>query len=315
MPNKKSTSGLFPETTAFFRGLFHMPPPPLRTVRELRRAIAAAGLRHDDCVERSELERWYDDAIIIKRDAPADTEIELALVTAGAAVLAVIDGVRCLCVGSVTPELVVVIYHGYGAHGVEFAQLAALLCERVLPRRLQIVLPQCPKGRSWFDLDVTKYLYAQMVGDAAKARVVRATPKGVPEMRRQQQRFLAAVCRWAHIRFSQLCLAGFSQGAMVAVDVALDAPETCAGVVALSGFVMCVEDWARKCQRHQGLRVLQLHGLEDRTIPYYTAPWLRDLLATNGASVTFLPHAGGHESGPTNPILGFIAGLLPGRCH
>ena len=65
----------------------------------------------------------------------------------------------------------------------------------------------------------------------------------------------------------------------------------------------------------QALRFLQLHGLEDRTIPYYTAPWLRDLLATNGASVTFLPHAGGHESGPTNHILGFIAGLLPGRCH
>ena len=47
---------------------------------------------------------------------------------------------------------------------------------------------------------------------------------------------------------------------MVAVDVALDAPYQIAGVVALSGFVMCVEDWARKLQCKRGLRVLQLHG-------------------------------------------------------
>ena len=99
---------------------------------------------------------------------------------------------------------------------------------------------------------------------------------------------------------------------MVAVDLALDAPEPCAGVVALSGFVMCVEDWARKLQGKKGLRVLQLHGLEDRTIPYYTAPWLRDLLQTNGAQVTFLPHACGHECGPASAsaILAFLAGLF-----
>ena len=53
------------------------------------------------------------------------------------------------------------------------------------------------------------------------------------------------------------------QGAMVAVDLALDAPEPCAGVVALSGFVMCVEDRARKLQSKKGLRVKK-HGLEDR---------------------------------------------------
>jgi len=99
---------------------------------------------------------------------------------------------------------------------------------------------------------------------------------------------------------------------MVAVDLALDASEQYAGVVALSGFVMCVEDWARKLQSKKGLRVLQLHGLEDRTIPYYTAPWLRDLLQTNGARVTFLPQACGHECGPASAsaVLAFLAGLF-----
>ena len=60
--------------------------------------------------------------------------------------LEVIDGLRCLCVGAAAPELVVVLYHGYGAHGVEFAALAALLCERLLPRRLQVVLPSVTRS-------------------------------------------------------------------------------------------------------------------------------------------------------------------------
>ena len=53
-------------------------------------------------------------------------------------------------------------------------------------------------------------------------------------------------------------------------------------------------------------------GLEDRTIPYYTAPWLRDLLQTNGARVTFLPQACSHECGPASAsaILAFLAGLF-----
>ena len=211
--NNHKSKELFPETNAFFRGLFTTAKPePPKTVRELRRAISASGLRHADCVERSELEKRYNDAVIASRDAPAKDglEVEQTLIRAGAATLEVIDGLRCLCVGAAAPELVVVLYHGYGAHGVEFAALAALLCERLLPRRLQVVLPQCPSGESWFELDVTKYLYAVTMGEAAKARVVRATPGGVPELRTRQRHFLEELRRRAGVAPSQMCLAGFS---------------------------------------------------------------------------------------------------------
>ena len=69
---------------------------------------------------------------------------------------------------------------------------------------------QCPSGESWFELDVTKYLYAVTMGEAAKARVVRATPNGVPEMRQRQRRFLQTLRRRAGVAPSQICLAGFS---------------------------------------------------------------------------------------------------------
>ena len=74
-------------------------------------------------------------------------EVEQTLVRAGAATLEVIERPPLLVWGAAAPEFAVVLYHGYGAHGVELAALA-LLCERLLPRRLQVVLPQCPSGES-----------------------------------------------------------------------------------------------------------------------------------------------------------------------
>ena len=55
--------------------------------------------------------------------------------------------------------------------------------------------------------------------------------------------------------------------------------------------------------------------LQDRTIPFYTAAWLRELLTTNGARVVFLPHSGGHEFGPPHvlaALLSFLASMMLG---
>ena len=253
--NNHKSKELFPETNAFFRGLFTTTKPePPKTVRELRRAISASGLRHADCVERSELEKRYSDAVIAARDAPAKDglEIEQTLVRAGA------RDAR----GHRRPPLLVCGRGGAGissralprlrrAHGVEFAALAALLCERLLPRRLQVVLPQCPSGESWFELDVTKYLYAVTMGEAAKASVVRrdargrarAETKAAPLPRRRSGGGRASRRRNSASRASREGRAEINQcvgcrlaradicslrrqGAMVAVDLALDASNT-----------------------------------------------------------------------------------------
>jgi hypothetical protein len=48
------------------------------------------------------------------------------------------------------------------------------------------------------------------MGEAAKARVVRATPNGVPELRMRQRRFLETLRSRAGVSSKQVCLAGFS---------------------------------------------------------------------------------------------------------
>ena len=111
---------------------------------------------------------------------------------AGAATLEVIDGLRCCVCGAAAPELVVVLYHG-GAHGVEFAALAALLCERLLPRRLPGRPAAVSKWRELVRARRDEVPVRRNNGRGGEgARVVRATPGGVPEMRTRQRRFLDA---------------------------------------------------------------------------------------------------------------------------
>ncbi|KAJ8610963.1 hypothetical protein CTAYLR_010168 [Chrysophaeum taylorii] len=269
------------------------------SVRELRQIISEAGLSHADCLERRDLELRAVQAFAPKRET---SEVEIA-------------SYRCHVVGASDPELVVVVFHGYLAPAAELLPLAGALARRTYEMgcKTKFVLPQSP-GNSWFNLNISSYILAVVQGEAEKARVVRSTPQGVPEMRAKVNAFLAAVRHMFRLQDnSRICLAGFSQGAMAALDVALDADMTVAGVVVISGFVMSVERWADRLRnKHKGLRVLQLHGLQDKIIPFYTASWLSDLLKSNGANSMFIPHSAGHEFGPPHvfsSLLSFLSSL------
>ena len=51
---------------------------------------------------------------------------------------------------------------------------------------------------------------------------------------------------------AKVVVGGFSQGSMLAMDVALSLPENCAGVAAFSSFPIVVEQWALKCKPAPG---------------------------------------------------------------
>lgn len=237
------------------------------SIRELRKVIADAELSDADCFERSELRQRASEAIAKQQQRahllrPSVSELQ-------------IGAYKCYAVGiSEPPELVVVFFHGYLAPVTELLPLASALARKTAEMgcRTTFLLPQSP-GNTWFSLNISSYILAMVQGEAEKARVVRSTPHGVPEMRQKLSNFLYHVrCRFALSDNSKVCLAGFSQGAMVALDAALDANDSFAGVVLISGFVMAVERWANRLRDpHHGLRVLQLHGLQDNIIPFYTA--------------------------------------------
>ena len=93
-----------------------------------------------------------------------------------------------------------------------------------------------------------------------------------------------------------LVVAGFSQGAMLALDCVLQEPPLAVDALALwSASRMAFEQWTPSLQRLRGVRVDLLHGRADANIAPAAAQALRDALVEGGADVRWTPFDGGHE--------------------
>jgi phospholipase/carboxylesterase len=109
---------------------------------------------------------------------------------------------------------------------------------------------------------------------------------------------------------SPLFLGGFSQGAMLACDVALRTDRRLGGLMLLSGTMLARSEWEPLMAKRAGLKVLQSHGRYDPLLPFTSAEVLRDLLAGAGLKVGWVPFDGGHEIPP--PLLDAVGDLLTG---
>lgn len=196
-----------------------------------------------------------------------------------------------------------VLCHGFGAPGTDLLPLAEEFCseEPDLAEQVLFLFPSAPLqppefrpygGRAWWPIDMLRLQRAAEVGDFRDLR--QDLPERLPAARDELTAFLDAVShRWG-IPTSRTVLGGFSQGSMLATDVALHLPEAPAGLVIYSGTLLCEAEWTRLSPGRAGLRVLQSHGMQDPILPFTAAGWLRDLLIGAGLNVEFHSFHGGH---------------------
>ncbi len=118
-------------------------------------------------------------------------------------------------------------------------------------------------------------------------------PEGLAEARDAMNAMLDA------LDAKKMILGGFSQGAMLAMDVALRSEREIAGLVLLSGTLLAEREWKPLMKARAGLRVFQSHGSEDPILPYALAVRLRDELASAGLDVTFEAFRGPHAIPPS----------------
>ena len=97
----------------------------------------------------------------------------------------------------------------------------------------------------------------------------------------------------------QTVLAGFSMGAVMsyALGLAAGRPRP-AGIMAFSGFLPTVEDWAPDLPGRRGLPVFVAHGSQDAVIGVELGRAAAELLGEGGLDVSYHESAAGHRIDP-----------------
>lgn len=211
-----------------------------------------------------------------------------------------IAGLTTRIVGPANAPLTVVLLHGFGAPGDDLVSLGGFLDVRA-----RYVFPEAPlelgglygDSRAWWLLDLAKLEQDLRTGAVRDRRD--EVPEGLAAVRERVMRFLDELMERHSISADQLVLGGFSQGAMLSLDVALHREVAPRALLLMSGTLLAERVWAPRMARLAGVPVMQSHGRSDSLLPFSIAELLRDKLQGAGAKVDFVAFAGGHEIPPS----------------
>lgn len=194
----------------------------------------------------------------------------------------------------------VVLLHGWGAPGDDLVPLARALAAPGVQFHLPAgPLPERGGGRAWWHLDAPdRPTYAVDDGSTPQSQLNSATARPHAQLNAAR---MAVQALLRTIRQRQgpttLVIAGFSQGGMLALDVALAADPAVDRVAALSGVLMA--DSVRGLHSASPKpRVLLAHGRADQVVPFRGGELARTLLERHGFPVAWHPFDGGHDIPP-----------------
>jgi phospholipase/carboxylesterase len=194
----------------------------------------------------------------------------------------------------------IVLCHGFGAPGDDLVGLASAV--RV-PREVRWFFPEAPieldfgfgqTGRAWWQIDMERLQRSLMMGQLEALAM--ETPPGLSAAREHLMTVVAALEKEFGLHREKTVLGGFSQGAMLTTEVALHSERPWAGLAAISGALISRERWTQAAAKSgPQMHVLMTHGRRDPILPFVGAEALANLLRDASATVTFVPHGGGHE--------------------
>lgn len=181
--------------------------------------------------------------------------------------------------------------HGLGADGTDFVPIVS---ELNLPKTLPIrfIFPHAPvipitvnngyEMRAWFD--VTGFTADAPIDQPGIAKSIRSVEKLIEhEVERG-------------IPTTHIILAGFSQGAAIALSTALLYPKALAGAIALSGYLPLADELLTKASKvNRTLPIFMAHGTEDNILRYDYGKAAYLSLSQAGYSVSWhsytMPHS------------------------
>lgn len=206
--------------------------------------------------------------------------------------------------GGPDPDTLVVALHGYGAPGGDLVPVANEWTRALgnAASRVRFVFPAAllalddegmPGARAWWRLNMARLLQMVEARDISELRT--HEPPGLIEARHAvveavEEMMLATGCGP-----QRLALGGFSQGAMLSVDVALRGLAEPPGVLfAYSGTLICEAAWTDAAMRLVHTETIQSHGSFDPVLPFEGAEALYEMWKVAGVPVHFFPFDGPH---------------------
>jgi len=170
----------------------------------------------------------------------------------------------------------VILLHGYGGDGKDISMLS-LNWKRHMPNTVFIcpngheVCQINPSGFQWFDLtkDDPDYILEQSIKAENKI-----------------QNFINEIKQEFNLTNNKICLAGFSQGCMLSLNVGLISEEKFSCIVGFSGKIIDQNNLKGRIKNFSD--VLLIHGDADQVVPSTYLLEAKDFLIRNGINVQTL---------------------------
>ena len=170
----------------------------------------------------------------------------------------------------------VILLHGYGGDGKDISMLS-LNWKRHMPNTVFIcpngheVCLINPSGFQWFDLtkDDPDYILEQSIKAENKI-----------------QKFINEIKQEFNLTNDKICLAGFSQGCMLSLNIGLISEEKFSCIVGFSGKIIDQNNLKGRIKNFSD--VLLIHGDADQVVPSTHLLEAKDFLIRNGINVQTL---------------------------
>lgn len=223
-----------------------------------------------------------------------------------------IGPLECIRHGNPDASHAVVMFHGYGADAADLAPFASMMklgddIQWIFPNGI-IEVPIGPGfyGRAWFSIDMAALEQAMMMG--RHRDMSRARPEGLDHARAEAEACIKAL----NIPMERLVLGGFSQGAMLATDIALQQQQGPAGLLILSGTILDEDHWRALAKKRPSLPYYMSHGRQDPLLNPEDALRWHEYLQSVGWPGEFTLFGGGHEIPPAvqEKMAAFIRSVL-----
>jgi len=203
-----------------------------------------------------------------------------------------IAGIDTIHVTGQSDRNAIVLLHGYGANYHDLLSLQKELDPEetshwYFPNGIESI-PSMPgyEGRAWFQID-QQFINVQLGGEGSVDNRYKDVTLATERIKSLYDEISS--------KHENVFMGGFSQGAILATNLAINFDVKLAGLVILSGAYLANESWQENTQTQADLPIFQSHGMQDMVLPFVLAEALSKILNQVCKHHKFHSFVGGHE--------------------